>query len=255
MSRSPETDQHDQVARAHRSFAERGYGQFLAATYRERLGAEALAQLPAVLESFAALSRDQHMGDGGTYRFRAYSRFTIQTNSEKSIALNVASGNSIYQTTEDNPVNGGVLRTFAPLSDEVAEGPLLRRMILEDFANAAACDPSLWEGETVVGVHQVRIVARGAQPGLPTPEGIHRDSERFTFQHFMARANIEGGEFRAYDSAKTLSFAWLQSDPLDTVMFEGATWHSATPIAPAATEVEGYRDIFLVDFDRPDAPA
>jgi hypothetical protein len=101
-----------------------------------------------------------------------------------------------------------------------------------------------------VGVHQVRIVARGQSTGLPTPEGIHRDRERFTFQHFMARHNVVGGEFRAYDQQKTLCFAWLQEDCLDTVMFEGTTWHSATPIAARDPHGEGYRDIFLIDFDR-----
>ncbi len=239
------------LKKAHASLASQGYGQFPAATYRGLLDEAALEQLPEVLSSFADLVSDQHMGDGGTYRFRAYSRYLIRPGESGEFALNELSGNSIFQTTEDNPVNGGVLRTFAPLAPEIADGPLLQALIRQDFANAAACDPTLWVGDTMVGVHQVRIVARGEQPGLPTPEGIHRDSERFTFQHFMAREGIEGGEFRAYDSEKKLSFAWLQHESLDTVMFEGTTWHSATPIAPSAPGVAGYRDIFLVDFDRP----
>jgi hypothetical protein len=251
MTRSADPSLHEALAKARASFTERGYGQFPASTYRELLGESALAQLPEVLQSFSDLGRDQYMGDGGTYRFRAYSRFVVHSQQEEAFRVEELSGNSIFQTTEDNSVNGGVLRTFAPLAPEVAGGPLLQALIRQDFSNAAACDPELWRGETVVGVHQVRIVARGQQPGLPTPEGIHRDSERFTFQHFMARADIEGGEFRAYDEQKRLLFAWLQREPLDTVMFEGTTWHSATPIAPCDPTTAGYRDIFLVDFDRP----
>lgn len=240
----------DWAQEAYRSVARRGYGRFLAAEYRLALG-DSLLELPEILASFKELRPDRHMGDGGTYRFRAYSRFRLDASSPgEQGRLTPLVGNSIYQELEDNPLNGGVERTYDPLSARVASGRLLQAMIQSDFAHVGCCEPSLREQPVVVGVHQVRIVARGKAEGLPTPEGIHRDRERFTFQHFMARHNVTGGEFRAYDQEKKLSFAWQQQDCLDTVMFEGTTWHSATPIAAADAGSEGYRDIFLIDFDR-----
>ena len=238
----------DDFQEAYQSVAAHGYGRFLSSTY-QFLVRDAIAELPDVLVSFSDLQADQHMGDGGTYRFRAYSRFKLDARGTASHSrLAPLEGNSIFQELEDNSVNGGVLRTYEPLSQGIAESNFLKRLIAVDYAHVHNCDPDMRDRLLVVGVHQVRIVARGQSVGLPSPEGIHRDRERFTFQHFMARQNASGGEFRAYDADKMLSFAWLQEDCLDTVMFEGTTWHSATPIT-AAPGVEGYRDIFLVDFD------
>lgn len=238
------------VDQAYQSLKQEGFATFPSALYQKRISeVGVLDELPKVLSSFARLVPDQHMGDGGTYRNRAYSRFLLRSE-EDVFFLEPLEGHSIFQTLQDNALNGGVLRTYAPLAAEIAESALMRALILEDAKHAFACDPSLREHPVQVGVHQVRIVARSGTPGLPTPEGVHRDSERFTFQHFCHRSNIEGGEFRAYNEAKELRFQWLQTDCLDTVMFEGTTWHSATPVACTDPSSEGYRDIFLVDFDR-----
>lgn len=230
-----------------------GVATFPAELYRaplDRLGVS--DGLPALLASFARLVPDQFMGDGGTYRNRAYSRFVYSLQDGEPV-LTPLEGHSIFQTVEDNSVNGGIVRTYAPLAPEVYESELLHALILQDARHAAVCDPQMMSSPVQVGVHQVRIVARSNVPGLPTPEGIHRDRERFTFQHFGGRENIEGGEFRAYDENKQLTLAWLQTECLDTVMFEGTTWHSATPIACLDPLREGYRDIFLIDFDRLDS--
>ena len=238
------------IEQAYQNLKQEGFAAFPSALYQQRLAEKGvLKYLPDVLSSFAGLVPDQHMGDGGTYRNRAYSRVLLRM-VEDEICIEPLEGHSIFQTLQDNALNGGVLRTYAPLAPEVAESPLIRALILEDARHAYVCDPSLREFPVQVGVHQVRIVARSGVLGLPTPEGIHRDSERFTFQHFCHRSNIEGGEFRAYSQEKELRFQWLQTDCLDTVMFEGTTWHSATPVACTNSHSEGYRDIFLVDFDR-----
>lgn len=233
----------EQQSEAYQTLAAKGYGRFFAAFYRELL-ADCLEQLPAILSSFGALAADRFMGDGGTYRFRAYSRFRLD---DQGLAM--IDGNSIFQEKEDNPLNGGVLRTYEPLAPEVAESAFLRALIAVDHGHVCHCDPDFGSSPLRVGVHQVRIVARGKTPGQPAPEGIHRDRERFTFQHFMGRHHAEGGEFRAYDQNKQLTFAWTQQDCLDTLMFEGTTWHAATPIIASTPEVEGCRDIFLIDFE------
>lgn len=233
---------------AYQSVKREGYGCFSASVMRLFLGPAAIEQLPQVLESFQSLGLDPHMGDGGTYRLRAYNRYRVPSLAAP-LRAHLLDDHSIFQAAEDNRVNGGVRRTFAPLADDIASGPFLQALVENAATQATNYDPSLRSGPFVVGVHQVRIVARSEVPGLPTPEGIHRDRERFTFQHFMARRGIEGGEFRAHNESKEVVFSWLQEDCLDTVMFEGTTWHSATPIQCAATGVEGYRDIFLVDVD------
>lgn len=195
-------------------------------------------------ESWSRLEADQFMGDGGKYRFRRYSRFEFH----RSGTLIPASGNSIHQLREHNPLNGGVTRTYAPLEPEILNSPALEFLIRHDIKQLG-----LEENPTaqrwVVGIHQVRILAELDSVGLPTPEGVHIDAETYTVQHLLDRQNIRGGVFSAYDSQKQPVFHWLQLNRWDSVFFTGSTWHSATPLQLLPNQARGHRDILLIDFD------
>ncbi len=232
------------------SLVRQGYASFSSSEVHDSLPEAALSDFSNVQASFVALSIDKHMADGGSYRKRAYSRFEISWSKEKaSFSLAAISGHSILQSLEDNALNGGFVRSFDPLPESLLQSPFLSSLIREDAKFVRLADPGLFSSPLVVGVHQVRIVASGSQSGLPTPEGVHRDAERYTFQHLIGRQRIAGGEFRAYDADKNLIFGWLQENPLDSVVFQGTTWHSATPIQATHPSREGYRDILLIDFD------
>lgn len=226
-----------------------GFVALASADVLQGMSERARAQFDFVEGTFDDLVQDTQMGDGGRYRFRRYSRFLLSRSQAGELVLLPLRGHSIHQSVEDNPLNGGVTRTFEPLTEELAESDFLKELLLQDAEIVARLDPELLAGQVAVGVHQVRIVATVQAEGKPAPEGIHRDSERFTFQHFWSREAVKGGEFVAYDQEKTESFRWLQRERLDSVLFFGTTWHSATPITCREGEAKGSRDIFLVDFD------
>ena len=188
------------------------------------------------------------MGDGGRYRFRRFSRFLAKVENAE-VGLEHLQGSSILQSIEDNPLNGGVERTFEPLEAEISSSLLLRELIAHDIRVIQTVDSRLFGEPVVVGVHQGRIVALPESLGRPTPEGVHRDAEAYTFQHFWHRDGIQGGEFSAYDENKNQVFRWLQTERLDSVLFTGTTWHSASPISCLGDSERGYRDIFLIDFN------
>lgn len=232
------------------SLARLGYAPFSSSEIVDSLSGEALSGLGDLQASFVGLATDKHMADGGVYRKRAYSRFELALSEEGTeLLLSALPGHSILQSPADNTLNGGVVRTFAPLVETLARSVLLRSLILKDAEFVRRVEPGLFSTPLVVGVHQVRIVASGSQDGLPTPEGIHRDAERYTFQHLIGRHLIKGGEFRAYDADKNLIFEWLQEEPFDSVVFLGTTWHSAAPISAIHPAQKGYRDILLIDFE------
>ena len=238
------------IAEQLQNFDQEGFAVLVASSVEGRLSAEARKEMPQVEASFHHLVRDTQMADGGTYRFRRYGRF-LARKSAHGFDFTPLSGHSIYQEVRDNPLNGGVTRTFEPLSQEINRGHFLHSLMSVDAELLASHEPELFDGDVVVGVHQVRIVARPENQGMPTPEGIHRDAERYTFQHFWSRTQADGGVFVAYDSDKKERFRWLQQNRLDSVLFKGTTWHSATPIVCELGAREGYRDIFLIDFDLP----
>ncbi len=188
-----------------------------------------------LLDSFADLVADSHMGDGGRYRFRRYGKWRLQHGQ-----LSKIDGSSIYQELHDNPLNGGVERTFAPLAPAQAENPFVEALILADAERLQLPQQQLFE----VGFHCVRIVATPEAAGKPTPEGIHRDAEAYTVQHLIDRQGVRGGVFSAYDEDKRPVFHWLQLQRWDSLFFQGTLWHSASPI-----EGDGHRDILLIDFE------
>lgn len=203
--------------------------------------------LSAAREEFLAtwgdLCQDRFMGDGGSYRFRRYGRFRLALDD----SLQPLTGSSLYQSLEDNPLNGGHVRTFEPLLPETYRNAFLHHLIRFDFGRLPieAGAPREW----LVGVHQLRILARPGEPGHPTPEGIHIDGEAFTVQHMIARHNVEGGVFRAYDGERRQIYEWLQTLPFDSLFFTNRLWHDATPIACQDPTEPGWREILLIDFD------
>lgn len=227
-----------------------GYLALPADRLKASLGSEAIAAYPELAESFSRLVADRFMGDGGSYRLRRYDRYLLSPEAPGKLSL--VGDHSILQSLEDNPLNGGVKRTFEPLEQSVRDNVLMRALIDHDIEIVSRVEPSFLEKPVFVGVHQVRIVALPEVEGKPSPEGIHRDAERFTFQHMWARNAVDGGEFRVYDEDKTERFAWLQTEPLDSILFQGTTWHGATPIRCQPGSEKGWRDIFLIDFDPAD---
>ena len=225
-----------------------GYRAFKAEEVLAALSAHAKQEWTSVAESFERLIQDRQMGDGGRYRYRRFSRF-MATVEDGEVGLEHLEGSSILQSIEDNSLNGGVKRTFEPLEAEISSGLLLRELIAHDIRVVQSVDGRLFEKPVVVGVHQVRIVALPESLGKPTPEGVHRDAEAYTFQHFWHREGIQGGEFSAYDENKNQVFRWLQTERLDSVLFTGTTWHSASPISCSRGSEPGYRDTFLIDFN------
>ncbi len=195
--------------------------------------------------SWASLIEDRQMGDGGHYRYRRF--FKALWRPERGL-LEPMDDNSIYQELEDNSLNGGRVRYYEPIEPEIQNMQVFRDLILADWSLVKSFYPE--SAELVVCVHQVRIIARPGEAALPTPEGIHRDAEDFTFQHFLGRESVEGGVFRVFKS-KSLEeeiYQWQQEDVWDAVVFTGSTWHDATPLHLEKGEVLGFRDILLVDF-------
>lgn len=165
------------------------------------------------------LKLDPYMKGRETYRFRRYGEFDLESKTSK---LSYKPDAEFYQSLEANPVNGGIVRKFAPLLEKTATNPFLRALIQIDFKHLP--DQKMNVTSWKVGVHQIRIRAVPGCPGDPTPEGIHRDDEKYTVQHLIRRHNITGGEIFFYGDAPSPAVepvkGWLQKCFFDSYYFE-----------------------------------
>ncbi|MDX6683162.1 MAG: hypothetical protein QOG94_3201 [Solirubrobacteraceae bacterium] len=189
------------------------------------------------------LRLDTYMADGGTYRYRRYGRLTLNSTTGELTPL----PDSPYrQETDHNPLNGGIDRHFAPLTDGFVRSTVLAQVLREMggwYCQLTGCDS--WE----IMLHQNRIIARTGQPGQPAPEGPHRDGVTYIGTMLVNRLNVDGGESRVHDGDGRVVHAQTLSTPGDLLVGDDVrTLHSVTPVVPVDPEREGHRDVLVIGF-------
>jgi hypothetical protein len=189
------------------------------------------------------LTLDTYMADGGTYRFRRYGQFDLEPGSGELTLLPHA---PYRQETDVNPLNGGIERVFAPLTESFAADPLLRSVLvtLGGIFTEVSGTPR-WN----VKLHPYRIVASADQQGQPAPEGRHRDGVTFITSLLIGRTNVTGGESGVYANDGAHLLTTTLSEPGDLLLGDDRrTLHSVTPVRPADPDLPAHRDVLVIAY-------
>ncbi|MFD3518631.1 2OG-Fe dioxygenase family protein [Streptomyces sp. NPDC058657] len=204
------------------------------------------AMAPADLASFQALwndlAPDENLNDGGTYRTRRYGRIRAEVQAGGPVFT--ALPHTVFQQSAEHiPIHMGKARHFEPIAQENLAHPALLTLLAHGLKLIGSSDSRKeWE----IGLHMVRTVA-GENPGLPTPEGRHRDGHDYVGMHLLGRRNCVGGNSIVYREGLPDTTLTLLA-PLDGMMVvDAAVMHEVTPIA--ATSGQGTRDMLLVDYN------
>jgi hypothetical protein len=196
-------------------------------------------------DSWNNLCQDTYMADGGTYRLRRYSEFLVDAADEGVTLL----PHVPYSQPKDiNYLNGGVERHFEPFEEHVAGGVLLGDVLRWC---AGILSEVTGNGHWKVQSFQNRILAREAEVGQPTPEGLHRDGVDYVLTLLVDRASIEGGasSVHAADTRERLAEILLE-EPGELLFADDVRMlHSVTPLAPSGTG-PGHRDVLIAMFTR-----
>lgn len=195
----------------------------------------------AFAATWSDLVVDHHMADHGRYRRRRHAVFTIRTGTNPQREPDQAH----FQTLQYNPLNGGIERWFAPASTAAAQSPILRALldmgtrVFEAISNRSGC----WRVE----MHQFRIEAQLDKPGLPTPEGAHRDGVDFVLVVMIQRHNIREGATQILDASGRLLGEFTLNLPLDTAWVDDhRVWHGVTPVEPEDPTQPAWRDVLVL---------
>lgn len=194
--------------------------------------------------SWTDLPADQYMADQGRYRRRRHAVYSV-TGSD----LRREPDQPHYQSLDYNRLNGGVARHFAPIEASIAAGTSLHTLLRYCHALFGPLAPavSCWHIE----VHQFRIEASAETPGLPTPEGIHRDGVDYVLVLLIRRRNIASGTttIHAPDGASLGSFTL--TEPFDATFIDDArVFHGVTSVTPLDPALPAYRDVLVVTLRR-----
>jgi len=196
--------------------------------------------------SWQDLHLDTFMADGGKYRFRRYSEFSLETVNKQITTL----GHVPYrQTKENNYLNGDIDRLYSPMKEEIQTNEAFRQVLL-------TCADVIFQlkdsEEWLVQVFQNRILASNETLGKPTPEGVHRDGVDFVLSLMIKYHNISGGESSAYaEDGRSLKAKITLKEPGDFILLDDALMkHSVEPIFRINPDEEGYRDVLIAMFTK-----
>lgn len=203
----------------------------------------ALDDWKAFAASWNQLEVDTYMADQGRYRRRRYAVYRAQPQG----SIERCEHQPHHQTLAYNPLHGGVERWFEPINDEVGKADSMRTILR--FARRCfgqrAPETRSWHIE----VHQFRIEAHPDQPGMPTPEGKHRDGVDFVLVLLIDRHNIASGttSIHALDGGELGAFTL--TEPFDAALVDDhRVYHGVTAVQAVDSSQPSYRDVLVVTF-------
>ncbi len=196
----------------------------------------------AWLPSWNDLPPDAYLKDGGRYRCRRHSCFTVTGD---QVALTAHRPH--WQPVEYNALHGGMQRLFEPMSASVAQSKAWATLLIKlgQLYTALKPETKTW----FVEAHQFRIDTTDGI-GRPTPEGAHRDGVDFVVVALISRHGIKGGETRVFDIDGPDGQRFTMTEPWTLLLLDDArVIHESTPIQPLQSEGDmGYRDTLVLTF-------
>ena len=191
----------------------------------------AMAAIPApALQAWQGLWNDlppdHYLRDGGRYRRRRHSCFTV---SGDVVAL--VAHRPHWQSVEYNALHGGMQRHFEPMdANMAADAQWLRLLAWLGRECSALKGEQTWYTEA----HQFRIDTTDGI-GRPTPEGAHRDGVDLVAVFLVNRHAVKGGETRVFEADGPNGQRFTLEEPWSLLLLDDArVIHESTPIQPLA---------------------
>jgi len=200
-------------------------------------------ELAALAPFWQDLPLDNHLRDGGRYRFRRHGSFIADANAQTP--LQMMPHRAHWQPLDYNALHGGIERWFQPLAPELLTLPAWTQLLLS-LASAA----SRLKGEQpwFIEAHQFRIDTTDGI-GRPTPEGAHRDGVDFVAVFLVSREGIKGGESRVFEADGPRGQRFTMTEPWTLLMLDDErVIHETTPIQPQGEH--GHRDTLVITLRR-----
>lgn len=191
--------------------------------------------------SWNNLLLDTYLPEGHRYRRRRHATLSARAGQTRA---RIEPHQPHYQSLDYNPLAGGIQRWFEPIERDVIEGASMQRILAFCCGLFGAFRP---DADWHIECHQFRIEARRDAPGLPTPEGVHRDGVDYVLVLLIARANISSGTTTMHDLAGGQLGSFTLSAPLDAALVDDArVKHGVTPVEPVDAAGPAYRDVLVV---------
>ena len=203
-----------------------------------------LADWSRFAASWEDMPLDQYLAEGHRCRRRRYAVYRAANG-----RINREPHQPHHQSREYNPLFGDVQRSFEPVSQQIGDSATMRTILGFCLALFGRLAPKVqsWHIEA----HQFRIEAAADKPGLPTPEGVHRDGVDYVCVLLVRRQNIASGTTTIHTPDGRALGEFTLTDPFDAALIDDArVYHGVTPVQPTDPSAPAYRDVLVVTFRR-----
>lgn len=194
----------------------------------------------AVHAHWHELPPDQHLRDGGHYRYRRHGCFVHDTRTDQ---LTLTPHRAHWQPVTYNALHGGFERWFEPIAPAVVAHPLWQALLRQLGGLLASIKPvPAW----YIEAHPFRVDTTGGI-GRPTPEGAHRDGVDFVAVLMLERHGIKGGETRVFEADGPYGVRFTLDQPWSLLLLDDQrVIHESTPIQPLGEH--GWRDTLVLTY-------
>jgi hypothetical protein len=241
-------DHQSEVERACKRLSQKDFSFFPAAKTKallQSVKADALDDFEQFQSSWARLSLDQYMADGGNYRKRRHATLSALPSSRN---FHIQAHQPHYQSLNYNDLNGGIARHYEPIEGEIMQGSTMGAFITLGCELFGRLSPySSWHIEA----HQFRIESQDNSSGKPTPEGVHQDGVNYVIMAMVKRSNMVNGSTQIYNREKVKIDEFTLQEPFDmAIVNDERTHHSVTPIVQLDLLHPAARDVLVVTFKK-----
>ncbi len=189
------------------------------------------------------LPPDEHLLDGGRYRYRQHSSFVAHGGQLQQVPHRAH-----WQPVAYNALHGGIERWFEPMPSAWTRDASWARLLLAFAAVAGRMKGLPATQDWSVEAHPFRITTEGGI-GRPTPEGAHRDGVDLVVVMMVHREAIKGGETRVFDARGPQGVRFTLQQPWSALVLDDArVIHESTPIQALDSAVPAWRDTLVLTF-------
>jgi hypothetical protein len=196
----------------------------------------------------AGLEPDKYLKHEPCFRFRANCDYILWNDGDREIFEPLPNA-PFYQSKEINSYLGGVARIYPRYPANIIGNAIIRTSIANVFSMLPITEEEKlrpWH----VGTEVVKIEALPDAAGLPTPEGIHRDGDRYLSIMLLARSGVTGGRSAVYDGDKREISRFTLVEAFEGTVFDDSrTYHDVTPVQREDEADEAFRIILGMSFN------
>jgi hypothetical protein len=155
---------------------------------------------------------------------------------------------SYFQSYSANDVDGGRVRVFPPISDELIGNEVFLHILKEDAAVIDRYCDTVGKASLNVSVHFIRYKAEQGGASYSSPVWLHVDDEPLVFIHLLQLTdNAIGADSVISGIDGPPTHVMRLCDPFDTLIVDKTKKHAVTPLGSSGGTA--YRDVMLVNIE------